>query len=284
MTNTFTPELIGADARGVTNPLVAEVLGTLPALAGLPWRELTGGRSNALWRVGDAVVKHFNPAAASPLFPNDPLAEALALRGLQGTGLAPTLLAEGSGWIAYAHREGLVWRRDIAQVAALLGRLHQMAAPAGLRNAPLGSTALRDHAWAIAQSLPIDLPPLPDDPRLAPVAPAFIHGDAVVGNIIQAHDGLTLIDWQCPAMGEPAEDIAAFLSPAMQWLYGGEPLSSVQVRAFLDAYPRRDVVIRYQRLAPILHWRIAAHCAWKVAKGHTDYAKALELEVAGLPG
>lgn len=284
MTDIFAPDMIGADARDAPKPLVAAVIAALPELSGRAWRELTGGRSNKLWQVGAVVVKLYDPATASPLFPNDPLAEAMVLRALHGTGLAPALLAEGDCWIAYGHKAGRAWSGGVAQVAGLMGRLHQTAAPPGLRPSPLGSAALREHARTIAHELLNKLPPLPDDPGLLPVAGAFIHGDAVSGNIIEAQDGLTLIDWQCPALGEPSEDIAAFLSPAMQWLYGQNTLSPAQVQVFLGAYPRKDIIARYQNLAPILHWRIAAHCAWKVAKGHADYAKALELEVAGLPG
>ena len=41
---------------------------------------------------------------------------------------------------------------------------------------------------------------------------------------------MRLIDWQCPALGDPAEDIACFLSPAMQVIYGAGPLDAARER------------------------------------------------------
>ena len=52
------------------------VIDRLPALKDQPWLPLAGGRTNRLWRVGQAVIKAYDSAAASPLFPNDPAAEA----------------------------------------------------------------------------------------------------------------------------------------------------------------------------------------------------------------
>ena len=50
-----------------------------PQFAGMGGEVMTGGRTNRLRRFGDLVVKRYDTGAASPLFPNDPLAEARAL-------------------------------------------------------------------------------------------------------------------------------------------------------------------------------------------------------------
>ena len=76
------------------------VIDRLPALRDQPWLPLAGGRTNRLWRVGQAVIKAYDPAAASPLFPNDPAAEARALAQLGPIGLAPDLIGAGDGWLA----------------------------------------------------------------------------------------------------------------------------------------------------------------------------------------
>ena len=39
-----------------------------------------------------------------------------------------------------------------------------------------------------------------------------------------------------------------------------------------------DVLARYDLLAPLLHWRIAAHCALRASQGHDGYAEALDHE------
>ena len=99
------------------------------------------------------------------------------------------------------------------------------------------------------------------------------------GNIIATPNGPVLIDWQCPARGDPAEDLATFLSPAMHWLYRGKLPDEAERAQFLDAYPDPVVVDRYLRLAPLFRWRMAAHCLWKAERGAADYATALKLEL-----
>jgi len=250
------------------------------ALKDQPWLPLAGGRTNRLWRVGQAVIKAYDSTAASPLFPNDPVAEARALALLGPLGLAPDLIGAGDGWLAYAHVEGQVWQADPAPVARMLARLHQQH-PVGFRPVASGSAALLAQAQAIVAACRSTLPPAPQDPAVDPVSrPCLIHADAVAGNLIDGPGGVTLIDWQCPASGDPTEDLATFLSPAMQWLYRGRVLSSPETEAFLAAYPDPAVTTRYLRLQPLYRWRMAAHCLWKADHGAPDYRHALALELA----
>lgn len=258
--------------------LQTSVLAVLPGLVDLPWVALTGGRTNRLWRVGDVVVKAFDPLAASPLFPNDPGAEARALGAFGPAGLAPRLCGSGEGWLAYAHVEGQIWRGEPAAVARLLFRLHQHSGE-GFRSLPSGAAALRAQGLAMSAECRASLPPpeVGDCPGAA--QPRLLHGDAVAGNIIEGPSGLTLIDWQCPARGDPCEDIATFLSPAMQWLYRGRPLSRDEIARFLAAYPDPAATDRYNRLLPLFRWRMALHCQWKAERGAPDYAEARRLEL-----
>lgn len=73
-----------------------------------------------------------------------------------------------------------------------------------------------------------------------------------------------------------------FLSPAMQALYGGHDLSADDRDAFLSAYGDLAIATRYKKLAPLFHWRMAAHCLWKSQRGERDYTPAIELELAAL--
>jgi aminoglycoside phosphotransferase (APT) family kinase protein len=245
-----------------------------------PWRPLRGGRVNRLWRVGGAVVKQFDPAGDSPLFPNSAADEAAALRFAAPQGLAPALRAAGPDWVIRSHAPGRPWRSDPGLAARLLARLHALPPPASFAPRPGGSAAI------LAQAAAIGAPwPAPADPGIGPPArPAPLHGDPVPGNILVHRGSALLIDWQCPAAGDPAEDIALFLSPAMQWLYRGAPLSADDTAAFLAAYGDAAAVARYRALAPLLHWRIAAHCAWRARRGDAGYARALRLEQALAPG
>jgi thiamine kinase len=255
------------------------VLRALPVLAGLGWQSLAGGRTNRAWRIGDCVVKVYDPDAASPLFPNDPRAEARALAQIGPVGLAPRLLASGDDWVAYAHVEGTAGEADPAAIARCLFRIHQQPG-LGYRSLPSGSAALIAQTHAILAACNGHVPPPPHDPNV-PAVPAtvLVHGDAVPGNIIATPNGPVLIDWQCPARADPTEDLATFLSPAMHWLYRGKLPDEAERAQFLDAYPDPVVVDRYLRLAPLFRWRMAAHCLWKTEHGAVDYATALRLEL-----
>lgn len=255
------------------------VLTALPDLSGEPWLALSGGRTNRLWRVGRAVIKCHDPGAATPLFPNDAKAEVRALSQLSSSGLAPDLLAVGEGWLAYIHVAGPMWSGDPSPVAQALHKLHGHD-PQGYRQLPSGSAAILAQCIAIAGECRGSLPPLPADPGIpASDSPALIHGDAVPGNIVMGDVGPVLIDWQCPAAGDPAEDLAIFLSPAMQWLYRGQLPDAGLVTQTLSAYPDKSVTHRYLALAPLFRWRMAAHCLWKAERGAPDYAQAMRLEL-----
>lgn len=247
-----------------------------PALAQAGWTALAGGRTNRLWRVGSFSVKLFDSAASSPLFPNDAKAEAKALDLFGPLGFAPRLRAAGADWLIYDHIDGAVWAGDPAPVARVLHRLHGTQIPKGsFRNAANGSAAVLADA---GQIYPMSGGPV--DPALGPVPAVPIHADAVSGNVLQSASGPVLIDWQCPAMGDPVEDLCTFISPAMSWLYCGTPCSADRAEAFLAAYPDAAVVARARVMLPVYRWRIAAHCAWKAARGDADYAQALKLELA----
>lgn len=256
---------------------------------------LYGGRTNRVWKVhsgkNDAVLKLYCAQFQNPLFRNDARLEAECLRALNSSGFVPNLRATGSfgddSWVYYDHAPGTPWTAGAERVALLLRKLHQTPVNLDLPNGCNGSNDLDQHAHRILTACQSEqqkillakrpkghIPPLPD--------PCLIHGDPVAGNILQSPGGLTLIDWQCPALGDPCEDLAIFLSPAMQQLYRGIPLSEAEVTQFLAAYDRPDITERYLSLRPWFAWRMAAYCLWRIENGAPDYATGYELEVAGL--
>ncbi|SFL74840.1 aminoglycoside phosphotransferase family protein [Shimia aestuarii] len=257
------------------------------------WEKLSGGRTNAAWRGHlqdrDIVLKLYRDRSQNPLFPNLPEAEANLLEYLRGTGLAPALLGTlntpDARCNVYSHIPGTVWRQGTGDVARMMRRLHGLAVPAGLRACANGSRALLQQAEAILDAcnhtpLPASLRPACD---IAPIGDTvLLHGDIVPGNLISNDNGLHLIDWQCPAIGDPCEDIAIFLSPAMQQVYRGGPLTGQEIDTFLAAYGAPEITARYRALAPVYHWRMAAYCQWKMEHGSPEYARGLELERAAL--
>lgn len=287
-----------ADGASPPAALVTHWSQTDPILpAGARWTALQGGRTNALWRVdapgGAVVVKLFRPGTDTPLFRNDPDAEAQALAALAGSGLAPALRARGETALGpsliYGHVAGRVWRPEdgVAPVARALAGLHRFTAPANLPSARGDADALRDHGRDILEmvgapgrALAGDQPELPRS--VPPVEHVFLHGDCTAGNALVADSGVTFIDWQCPAKGDPTIDLAVFLSPAMQAVSGNRPLSASEELTFLDAYGNAAVADRYHALAPLHHWRIAAYCLWRAARGDAGYEDAAKLEVERL--
>ena len=73
-----------------------------------------------------------------------------------------------------------------------------------------------------------------------------------------------------------------FLSPAMQAIYGEGPLSHDAQARFWGGYGKPDLEDRLIALQPFFHWRMAAHCLWKVEQGDMAYEKGLALELAAL--
>ena len=254
------------------------------------WQAQTGGRTNKVWRLtgaSDLICKLYLDASANPLYANTPQAEYACLRVLAGTGVAP----DAYGFVQtpfgvvllYHYIAGHVWDGDVLAVANLLDRVHALVPSIGLRVLP------DDTSFVTAQGLDIlgkikgacgdQLRALCPDVTLDPIAPVLIHTDVVAGNLIHGADGLRLIDWQCPALGDPLVDVAMFLSPAMHFIYGTAPLSDADKTAFLDAISP-TIRARYDHAGGLYHWRMAAYCLWRSEQGIADYEDAALLEMA----
>ena len=261
------------------------------------WSAMPLGKTNQVWRVdhpaGSLVVKWFT-GEATPLFDNDPFAEFACLTRLGGA-LAPRPVLFLSGLygraIVYRFLTGSSWGADASAVAALLRKVHALDPFRGLRGRATGSAALLASASEILSECSTvpdrmreSLARLADGPAVAAL-PAHdlrpLHGDPVAANIVETPQGLCLIDWQSPGLGDPCEDLAVFLSPSMQMEYRGAILDHVECETFLNAY--RDPVIpeRYRQLKPYLHLRLAAYALWgqERARNQSDRGVELELDV-----
>lgn len=249
------------EARGAVEPLVR-------------WTPLAGGNTNALWQVGDRVVKLYRPEGETPLFANDPGAEKIVLKALAGTGLAPEYVASAEGSLVYRLAEGRGWRPEdgVACVAGALARLHATAPPDGLPRKRMGRDRLVRQTMDLGENVPV----VPGD--VPPARAVFVHGDATAANALVAEGGVTFIDWQCPGVGDACDDIAVFLSPAMQAISGNRPLHAEEVEAFLAAYGEGEVTCRYRALAPLYQARMRGYCRWRAARGDDGYARASLLE------
>lgn len=268
------------------------VVQKLPWAAEGSWTALFGGRTNSAWRIERkdqaAVLKLYRSATQNPFFPNDPAKEALMLRHLEEHRIAPRLLADFKSplghCILYQAVPGQPWTSDVGPVAKLVRTLHRIAPPKGLRRLPNGSSEILQQATRILKlcdqtdELEAALPKLSVPPSNAQT---LLHGDIVAGNLIQNTRGVFLIDWQCPAVGDPCDDLALFLSPAMQQLYRGAPLNEKEEAEFLGAFdPATN--IRLRMLRPAFHYRMAAYCLWQSQNDHPDYDEGYRAELAAL--
>jgi aminoglycoside phosphotransferase (APT) family kinase protein len=264
---------------------------------------LTGGYLNQVYRVRgegiDWVVKRFTPEVELALFPNFPADEAEALARASAHGLAPKpvgFFEDGDAPVlVYEFCPGESWRGDVTDVARLLRAL-RVVDPEGFRHVPMTPREILAEGDAflagISEGSRAKLAALRPEPmEIAAVPRSFLHTDIGPGNIIVAKETghLIVIDWQCPAAGDAIQDVAAFLSPAFQILYGCPPLTADQEREFLAAYDDKAAEERYFAMRPYYDWRMASYCALRIEhyaasrpKASANYNKATDALLARL--
>jgi thiamine kinase len=230
---------------------------------------LKGGYLNQVLKVSTGpaqlVLKRFAPTSTDTIFPNLPADEARALSVLGPLDVAPKLLGfwPEVSLMAYAYVEGQPWTAGTGAVARLLLR-KDLADPAGFRpvpGTPAGILAQGDALFARCQTPPRRRPKPAD--VASPARLSLIHTDLGPGNLIGHGASLRIIDWQCPAAGDLAEDIYSFLSPAFQILSDHAPLTTSDEAEFWTTLARPDLKSRYATLRPFYAWRMAAYCLWR---------------------
>lgn len=242
---------------------------------------LAGGYRNEVWKVRDGrgwlIEKRYaeDPGDPNPMYPNLPDHEAAALALLGPLGCSPELIdhtpagGDRPDVLRYRYVSGPMWRRGVADVAALLHRVHHVDVPHGIRRGcrtaveavAHGDTMTGDVPAREARELLARRPAAPS--HRPPARLSLVHTDCGPGNLVRTRHGLVLIDWQCPVAGTAVEDLACFVSPAMMILYELPPHTAAAREAFLAAYPDRAVVEAYHRDAAAWHYRIAGYCVWR---------------------
>lgn len=261
-------------------------------------RPLSGGYWNDVWRLdtdqGRMVLKHYRGVMEGTLFPNLPQDEARALAALAGLGVAPDPVGywPEARVLLYGYVEGTPWDGDLAAMAALLMRKHAVGAE-GFRAVPMdpaGILAQGDDLFAPCADAPLTrrLRALrPDAAPIPPGARSLIHTDIGAMNLIGVGEGLRLIDWQCPAAGDAAEDLYTALSPAFMILNLREPLTANRRRALLHLLADTPMARRLPLLEPAFAWRMAGYCCRRM-QGADDpavrdrYARAAGAEAEHL--
>ena len=253
------------------------------------WHSQTGGRTNKVWRlVGeeDLICKLYLDTKSNPLFNNTPKAEYECLLWLDGSDIAPKpykyLKTPFGEVLLYVYIDGLTWHQDVNIVSNLLSRIQMHKYPKGLRILSSLPANIKKTGFEIIKKLnkyhKNKLNMIFPDVSISNIEPVLLHTDVVPGNLILGNEGLRLIDWQCPAIGDPIVDIMMFLSPGMHKIYGSQKFSIKDQEAFLMSLTAklRD---RYNIIGPLYHWRLAAYCFWKAEQGFIEYEKAALAEI-----
>ena len=244
----------------------------LPGTQVLAAHPLTGGFWNDVQRLdtsaGDLVLKRYRPIPPGSLFPNLPQDEALALTRLAGLNVAPDLVGvwPDQQVLIYRHIPGPEWQDDV-QAAAQLMRRQTQADPSGFRTVPVTATAILAQADGLLAAC------IPDEvtralrlarPAARPSEPArlcLIHTDPAAANLVGTGAGLRLIDWQCPAAGDLAEDVSVLLSPCFLSLYNRPLIPPAQRALFLTTLNDPALTERLPALEPAYGWRLACYAA-----------------------
>ena len=253
------------------------------------WHAQTGGRTNKVWRlVGkkDLICKLYLDTKTNPLFTNTPKAEYECLLLLNGSGIAPKphnyLKTPFGDVLLYDYIKGHTWSHNVDIVSELLTRIHKHQYPKGLRILSALPSDIKHNGLEIINKLNTyhqnKLIKICPDVSISDIEPVLLHTDVVPGNLILGDDGLRLIDWQCPAIGDPIVDIMMFLSPGMHEIYGSGKLSMKDHEVFLMSLTS-GLRNRYNIIGPLYHWRLAAYCFWKAEQGFIEYENAALAEI-----
>ena len=236
----------------------------------------------------DWVVKYYRQGQLTSLFPILPDQESLALTCLKGAGIAPEPVAYFPGEHAvliYEYWPGEHWRDEVEPVAHILRRLHRhpVSKPEGFRSLstdPADLLAQGDDLLSHSEqdTLARTLTELRPSPVRIPEISnrSLLHTDVGAGNIIEGPKGIRLIDWQCPGMGDPVQDIWAFQSISFQMLFDRQPLSVEQKDLFIKAYGDSDVDRRLKTLSRYFSYRMAAYCckrSWDLRSDDPDLSR-----------
>jgi thiamine kinase len=253
------------------------------------WTLQSGGQTNKVWRINgekDLICKLYLETKTNPLFNNTPEAEYKCLLWLDGSGIAPKpykyLKTPYGKVLLYNYIKGQTWSHDVSTVSELLARIHKHKYPKGLRILSNLPSDIKQTGLEIINKLnsyhKYKLNILCPDVSISDIEPVLLHTDVVPGNLILGDEGIRLIDWQCPAIGDPIVDIMMFLSPGMHKIYGLEKFSMTDHETFLMTLTS-DLRNRYSIIGPLYHWRLAAYCFWKAEQGVLEYENAALAEI-----
>ena len=249
------------------------------------------------------------------LYPNLPKHEAEALKLLEGLDIAAPFVsfseAEGDtpAILIYEFVTGkplidllndLDTKLVLSKAADLLATVHLIDQSNGtvsdvdrnrikFRQLPNEPASMINLAANFLQELPVDSniqrlrkhkSVLENRPQLMQVKTALLHTDAWSGNCIYntSTEKLSLIDWQCPAIGDPTFDLWTFVSAGFNLLAGESLFSLEEKQYFVKQYKLasgdNSIHERLTYFAPYYAYQIAAHGCQRIVALAEDNPEA----------
>jgi aminoglycoside phosphotransferase len=225
------------------------------SLAVATFEPIAGSLSNFAWHVSvpgqDRFVRYAR--AGNEQLGADLHAEGGILRLVARAGLAPQVVRCDPAarllvtqWIASAKRDRSTGGcdRTLRQVAAMLGQLHQLTPPPGVRVVDFAVQARRLETALPAEAMRPALAACADEilSRLGPArANALCHHDIHAQNLVTDPAGrLWLVDWEYAGLGEPVFDLASCASQL--------ELSAASLGLLCDEYVRAGGTVDPARL------------------------------------
>ncbi len=249
---------------------------------GVRLEPLKGGYWNEVYRVQgnnfDWVLKRFySEPQRTRLYPMLPDSEALALKTLKDKAIAPDFIAYFPATqieravLIYDYVPGSLWQGDLTQIADLMKRFHTLdSSETGFRILPQTPKEILAQADDLLKAckddeLTRELETMRPKTKAISVLKrlSLVHTDAWIGNFIGMGSSLRLIDWQCPGLGDPTEDLWTFLDSGYQQLIGLPLYTETEKDAFLKVYSK-EVRGRLDLLRPYYAYRVAAHCVMRI--------------------
>jgi len=271
---------------------------------------LSGGLWNDVYRVKttsqDWIVKSMEEDnSKSRFYPNQPQQEKEALELLASLDIAPELVAffpaehNNPAILIYEFASGHMLTKELhledrkpmlKLVAELLAKQHSTDIDQSeFRQVPAQPNAMMLLAKNLLSNVEDDNntkrlqhfeSTLENNLNTIKAKDVLLHTDAWAGNFIfnKSRNKLTLIDWQCPAIGDPTFDIWTFACSGYNLLEGERLFNDEEKQFFIDCYIElsgdKNFKERFEYFEAYFTYQVAAHSCQRVVALSEENPKA----------
>lgn len=249
-----------------------DVLADIPGWEGASCTELTGGRTNKVWRVEQGeragVLKIDKGARALPF--NTRCDEASVQNVAAKAGLAPNVILASDGLYFTEFVEGTVWGRtclekedNLELLATALKRVHSLPLTGRSFDATIAAKRYVEKITVLDPHVIERCTAIISNMRL-PQNLCCCHNDLVAENIITT-PALMFLDWEYACDNDPFFDLATIVEH--------HELSDSQAALLLDAYFDGDGLRWRRNLEKYRMLYLALLCLWMASQPEVDSAE-----------